>query len=96
MYFVRCVDNTLYCGITNNLKKRILAHNFGPNGAKYTRSRRPVSLVWHRTAGTRSEASKIEYKLKKLKKLDKELIIKKNLDYDAQIINFETEAGRRS
>ena len=46
MYVVRCSDGSLYTGVTNNVKRRILEHNYGMRGAKYTRSRRPVDLVY--------------------------------------------------
>ena len=64
-YLVRCSDNSLYCGISNDLKKRLILHNFG-KGAKYTRSRRPVELVGVSTQLTKSDALRLEYKIKKL------------------------------
>jgi putative endonuclease len=66
VYMVRCSDGTLYTGITNNLEKRIEAHNSDKDGARYTRSRRPVKLVYAEQAGSRSAAAKLEYRLKKL------------------------------
>jgi len=65
VYMVRCSDGTLYTGITNNLEKRIAAHNSEKDGARYTRSRRPVKLVYSELAGSRSAAAKLEYQLKK-------------------------------
>ena len=65
VYLVRCSDKSLYCGITNNLKNRLAAHNSG-KGAKYTRSRRPVTLVGTSSEMTRSEALKLEYRVKKV------------------------------
>ena len=65
VYLVRCSDNSLYCGITNNLKNRLIEHNSG-KGAKYTRSRRPVVLVGISPKMTKSEALKLEYRIKKL------------------------------
>lgn len=67
VYIVRCRDNTLYTGITKDLQKRILEHNSGPKGARYTRSRRPVVLVYYEQAESRSVAASREYHLKKLK-----------------------------
>ena len=64
-YLVRCSDNSLYCGISNDLKKRLLEHNTG-KGAKYTRSRRPVKLVGVSSELTKSDALKLEYKIKQL------------------------------
>jgi len=63
VYLVRCSDESLYCGITNNLKNRLIAHNSG-RGAKYTRSRRPVELVGAGSAMTKSNALKLEYRVK--------------------------------
>ncbi len=64
-YLVRCSDNSLYCGISNDLKSRLLEHNSG-KGAKYTRSRRPVKLVGVSSELTKSEALKLEYGIKQL------------------------------
>ena len=63
VYLLRCSDESLYCGITNNLKNRLIAHNSG-RGAKYTRSRRPVELVGASSAMTKSDALKLEYRVK--------------------------------
>ena len=63
VYLVRCSDKSLYCGITNNLENRLAAHNSG-EGAKYTRSRRPVTLVGTSSEMTRSDALKLEYRVK--------------------------------
>jgi putative endonuclease len=63
VYLVRCSDDSLYCGITNNLKNRVAAHNAG-KGAKYTRSRRPVHLLSVSSKMTQSEALKLEHRVK--------------------------------
>ena len=65
VYLVRCSDNSLYCGISNDLKSRVIEHNLG-KGAKYTRSRRPVDLVGISPEMTKSEALKLEYRIKQL------------------------------
>ncbi|MBT3310631.1 MAG: GIY-YIG nuclease family protein [Desulfobacterales bacterium] len=65
VYLVRCSDKSLYCGITNDLKKRLEAHNSG-KGAKYTRSRRPVKLVVTSSEMTKSDALKLEYRVKQV------------------------------
>ena len=65
VYLVRCSDNTLYCGVTNDLDSRIEAHNAG-KGAKYTRSRRPVELVCASRKMSKSEAFKLEHRIKRL------------------------------
>ena len=64
-YIVKCSDETLYTGWTNNLKKRLEAHNSG-KGAKYTKNRRPVELVYFEEYDTNQEAMKREYAIKQL------------------------------
>ncbi|MDO5128245.1 MAG: GIY-YIG nuclease family protein [Eubacteriales bacterium] len=76
-YIVKCSDNTLYTGWTNNLEKRIAAHNSG-NGAKYTKNRRPVSLVYYEIHDTKQAAMKREYAIKKMSRADKEDLIQKH------------------
>ncbi|MBI5559025.1 MAG: GIY-YIG nuclease family protein [Deltaproteobacteria bacterium] len=66
VYIVRCHDGSLYAGIAKNLEERLAAHNSGKRGAKYTRSRRPVRLVYCEWAESRSAAAKREYQLKKM------------------------------
>ncbi|WP_366923034.1 GIY-YIG nuclease family protein [Metallumcola ferriviriculae] len=76
VYILKCSDNTYYVGITNNLDGRIDAHNRG-KGAKYTRGRVPVELYYFEECSDRSEASKREYQLKKLTRLQKESLVYK-------------------
>jgi putative endonuclease len=64
VYILRCVDGTLYCGMTNNIIRRLDTHRKG-NGAKYTRGRLPVILEAYRSVESKSEALKLEYKVKK-------------------------------
>ena len=75
VYMLRCRDNSIYTGITNNLDKRIEAHISG-NGSKYLRGRLPVELIYKEDFLNRSTASKREIEVKKLKKKEKELLIK--------------------
>ncbi|MBE3101022.1 MAG: GIY-YIG nuclease family protein [Firmicutes bacterium] len=63
VYLVRCKDGSLYCGVTNNLEKRIATHNSG-KGAKYTSPRLPVVLVVASETMSRSAALKLEYQVK--------------------------------
>ncbi len=65
VYIVRCADGTLYTGIAKELESRILAHNSSDKGAKYTRTRRPVILMYSEEYPDRSTASKREYEIKK-------------------------------
>ena len=75
VYMVRCNDGTLYTGITNDLEKRIAAHNSGKDGARYTRSRRPVKLVFSEEVDSKSTAAKLEYKIKKMTRAKKKEMI---------------------
>lgn len=70
VYMVRCRDGSLYTGITNDLSRRVAAHSNG-TGARYTRSRRPVTLVYSRRARDKSSALKTEYRLKQLSRSEK-------------------------
>ena len=63
-YIVRCADGTLYTGWTNSLQKRMTAHNEGKNGAKYTKTKRPVTLVYYEGFSTKEEAMRREYQIK--------------------------------
>lgn len=65
-YMVECADGTLYTGWTNCLEKRLKAHNGGRNGAKYTKTKRPVSLVYYEGFFTKEEAMQREYQIKQL------------------------------
>lgn len=69
-YIVECCDGTLYTGWTNDIEKRIKDHNAG-KGAKYTRSRRPVVLVYLEIFETKEEAMKREYAIKRLSRIKK-------------------------
>jgi putative endonuclease len=70
VYMVRCADGSLYTGATNDLERRVTAHNAG-KGARYTRSRRPVALVWSRRAKDRGSALSREARLKQLSRDEK-------------------------
>ena len=73
-YILRCADNTYYCGYTDDLEKRLSAHNAG-RGAKYTRSRRPVSVVYSEEFDNKHDAMSREYHLKLLTHSGKEALI---------------------
>ena len=74
-YILRCGDGSLYTGWTNNLEKRLEAHNAG-RGGRYTRSRLPVKLVYYESFDTKSEAMCREAAIKKLTRQEKEKLIK--------------------
>ena len=73
-YIVKCKDGTLYTGWTNNLEKRIKDHNDG-KGAKYTKTRLPVELVYYETFETKEEAMSREYAIKQLSRKEKDELI---------------------
>lgn len=77
-YIVRCSDGSLYTGWTNHLKERVKAHNSG-NGAKYTKTRTPVELVYYEEFDSKVEAMKREYAIKQLSKKKKEELVKKGI-----------------
>ncbi len=96
VYLVRCVDRSLYCGVTNDIKRRLLEHNLG-RGAKYTKSRTPVVLVGISPEMTKRDAFRLEYRIKKvsaakklseLTKEESQMTIKKDL----QNLNKEIKA----
>ena len=82
VYIVRCADDTLYTGYTTDIEKRLIEHNGEGDtktaraaGASYTRSRRPVKLVYSETYDSRSEAMHREYSIKQLSREQKRLLI---------------------
>lgn len=79
LYILKCSDNTLYTGITTNLERRLKEHNGSKIGAKYTAARRPVKLVYHEEFFDRASASKREYLVKNLSRVEKIAFIKKPL-----------------
>ena len=80
VYVVRCSDDSLYCGTTTDVTRRVGEHNTSPKGAKYTRSRRPVTLVQSWSMRDRSEAVKAEIRFKALSKSEKEDAVRARLD----------------
>lgn len=76
-YILRCSDGTLYTGWTSDIEKRLAAHNDG-TGAKYTRGRRPVELVYYEEFATKQEAMRREVHIKKLSKAEKMALIQCN------------------
>ena len=79
VYIVRCTDDTLYTGIARDVERRVDEHNTSNLlAASYTRSRRPVTLVYREPAATRSAASKREYELKQMTRREKDALIAQN------------------
>ncbi|MFL0811136.1 MAG: GIY-YIG nuclease family protein [Agarilytica sp.] len=75
VYMVKCADDSLYTGITTDIERRIHDHNHNPRGARYTRGKRPVSLVYSQTAEDRSQATKQEMAIKKFSRAEKLALI---------------------
>jgi putative endonuclease len=79
VYIVRCSDGTYYTGIAIDVDKRLHEHNHSPKGARYTRSRRPVTLVYSEEQSDRSRAQKREYAIKRMTRKEKEFLIKSDI-----------------
>lgn len=75
LYILRCRDKSLYTGITTDIEARLIKHNAG-KGAAYTRSRKPVVLVWYKACKTESTARKQEARIKSWSKVQKEAFLK--------------------
>ena len=99
VYIVRCVDKSLYTGITTDIQRRLREHNGlsrNKKGAKYTRTRRPVKLVYQKQFNNRSEAMKEESRIKKLvRKKKEELLNIKNYTMNKQFEDYKLENGVR-
>lgn len=90
-YILKCSDNTLYTGWTNNLEKRLAAHNSG-TASKCTRSRRPVTLVYYEEFESKEEAMRREYAIKQLSAEQKRKLLdsSKNLLHSSQTSEIPT------
>lgn len=75
VYLVECADGSYYCGWTVNLAARVRAHNGGAGGARYTRTRRPVRLVYSERHASRSAAMRREAAIKRMRRNDKEALL---------------------
>ena len=80
-------NGKLYTGITTDVEERVKAHSDGL-GAKFTRGKGPFSVAYTRVVGSRSMASKLEYRIKKLRRAEKERLIKGELDVEQLIVNL--------
>lgn len=82
LYMLRCQDGRLYTGITTDLERRIEEHG-GDLGAKFTRGRGPFELAFNREVGDRSRASRLEWRVKRLRRSDKERLIDGALELES-------------
>lgn len=85
VYILECSDSTFYTGITTNLDRRLKEHNSSKLGAKYTKVRRPVKLIYSQQFNTRSEASIEEARIKKLSRSEKSNLIIVETHHDASL-----------
>ena len=76
VYMLKCSDGTLYTGSTSDVQKRVHAHNFLKSGARYTRTRRPVKVVYSKKFVSKQRAMRREYQLKQLTRIQKLELVK--------------------
>ena len=79
IYVVECTDSSLYCGVSTDVNRRVVEHNISKRGAKYTKSRRPVKLVFSKHGMHRGCALRLEYRFKKLKTTEKRMVVYENV-----------------
>lgn len=91
LYLIRTRQNTLYTGITTDVQQRLSEHETGKQGAKYLRAKGPLQLVYQVELGSRSLASKVEYRIKKLTKKRKERIVRDRLAREALLCELKIE-----
>lgn len=90
LYIIRAADNTLYTGITTDVTRRFSEHEKGgPQAAKYLRHRQPLTLCYHTPIGDRAQALRAEYRVKKLRRQDKEALITQKLSQQAILTKLE-------
>ncbi|MEL6776115.1 MAG: GIY-YIG nuclease family protein [Cyanobacteria bacterium J06597_16] len=89
VYLIRTRHNTLYTGITTDVSQRLAQHLQGKQGAKYLRAKSPLSVVYQVEMGSRSLASKVEYRIKRLTKRTKEQIVANRLDRQALLAKLD-------
>lgn len=78
VYILECADSTYYTGITTDIDRRVAEHNEGPKGAKYTKARRPVQLIYTESVVDKSAASKREYAIRTLTRSQKKSLAQKS------------------
>jgi putative endonuclease len=79
VYVLECADGTLYVGCTNNLERRVLQHNFSKKGARYTKNRRPVKLVYSEQVESLAAGRKREAEIKRFSRAQKLALVKTTL-----------------
>jgi putative endonuclease len=95
VYILRCADDSLYTGIALDVRRRLEEHRSGTRGAKYLRGRLPVELVFEYAAGGRGDALRLEHRVKRMSKDEKELLIAGGLGLPADAVTVQA-SGRSS
>ncbi|PZO15119.1 MAG: hypothetical protein DCF25_14130 [Leptolyngbya foveolarum] len=95
LYLIRTRQNALYTGITTDVLQRLAEHKLGKQGAKYLRSKGSLQLVYQTEIGSRSTASKAEYKIKRLTKSQKERIVNSQPDRQALLTLLEIDVAQK-
>jgi putative endonuclease len=93
VYIVRCGDGSYYTGIATDVERRIAEHESSPRGAKYLRGRGPLTVVFSKTVGNRSIASRLEFHVKQLDRVGKEALINGAADLPNLEVDQVSEAG---
>ncbi len=93
VYIVRCADNSYYTGIAADVERRIAEHQGSARGAKYLKGRGPLTLVFSEVIGDRAAASRVEYRIKKLSRPEKEDLVNGRARLSALMSNQRSEAG---
>jgi putative endonuclease len=93
VYIVRCADDSYYTGIAADVERRLAEHRDSPRGAKYLKGRGPLTLVFSDAAGNRAMASRLEYRIKKLSRSDKQALIDGRVTLASLIPDQDSEAG---
>jgi len=96
VYLVRCRDGSLYTGITTDVARRMAAHEQGTNGAKYLRGKGPLELVFQRPVGDRGLAQRIEHRIKRLSRVEKENLRQLPQRIDTLINEFANASNSKS
>ncbi len=91
-YLLRCADGTLYTGIATDVSRRISEHEQGTRGAKYLRGRGPLELVYQRAVGDRSVATRVELRVKRLARIEKEDLQRLPSRIDEFLLEFRDTA----
>ena len=93
VYILRCADDTYYTGITADVARRIAEHESSPRGAKYLKGRGPLTLVFSAAVGDRSMASRVEYRIKRPHRNDKEALINGTATLQELMSGQDSDAG---